>query len=156
MRAAESAEKKKKKRLVVAAPQAEDEEEPQAEEKEEPAAQEEEPQPEDAAPPQASRGAPRRERTKSVNTVAARMKQVVDRMIASQRGGELRPHTTVFLYKSLQSEIVNAFFIELQKENTALFHDRKAFLRLIAARYDEFAGLSRGSATPAAAAEPPA
>ena len=153
MRAAESAEKKK--RLVAAAQQAEDEEEPQAEE-EEPAAQEEEPQPEDAAPPKASRGAPRRERTKSVNTVAARMKQVVDRMIASQRGGELRPHTTVFLYKSLQSEIVNAFFIELQKENTALFHDRKAFLRLIAARYDEFAGLSRGSATPAAAAEPPA
>ena len=80
----------------------------------------------------------RRERAKSVNTVAARMKQVVERMIAAQKHGEVRAQLTIFLYKSQQSEITNAFFLELQKENPALFHQRDAFLALIAARYDEF------------------
>jgi hypothetical protein len=83
-------------------------------------------------------GAERRERAKSVNTVAARMKQVVEKMIQAQRSEEPRPQATVFLYKSQQSEITNAFFQELQKENPVLFRHRDDFLSLIAARYDEF------------------
>jgi hypothetical protein len=86
----------------------------------------------------ADAGAARRERSKSVNTVAARMKQVVDHMIATQREPEVHTQLTVFLYKSPQSEIINAFFSELQKENATLFNSRAEFLALIATRYDEF------------------
>ena len=80
----------------------------------------------------------KRERSKSLNTVASRMKQVVDHMVASQKAGELHPTLTVFLYKSPQSEIMNAFFGEMQRENHALFHAREDLLALIATRYDEF------------------
>ena len=80
----------------------------------------------------------KRERSKSVNTVAARMKQVVDHMISSHKAGELHPNLTVFLYKSPQSEIVNAFFNEMQRENAALFHKRAELMELLATRYDEF------------------
>ncbi len=83
-------------------------------------------------------GSERRERAKSVNTVAARMKQVVDKMIQAQRSDEPRPQITVFLYKSPHSEITNAFFQELQKENPTLFRHREDFLSLISNRYDEF------------------
>ena len=82
--------------------------------------------------------AERRERSKSVNTVAAKMKQVVEKMIQAQKEGEAHPQLTVFLYKSQQSEITNAFLIELQKENAALFSDRASFVRLLVAHYDEF------------------
>ena len=37
----------------------------------------------------------KRERTKSINTVAARMKQVVEKMIAGQRGGETKSQITI-------------------------------------------------------------
>ena len=82
----------------------------------------------------------KRERTKSINTVAAKMKQVIDKMIQKQRDGEVHQHITTFLYKSQQSEITNAFFVELQKENPALFFNRTAFLSLVMERYDEFVG----------------
>jgi hypothetical protein len=48
------------------------------------------------------------------------------------------PCTTVFVYKSQQSEITYAFFQELQKENATLFRNREEFLALITERYDEF------------------
>ena len=80
----------------------------------------------------------KRERSKSVNTVAARMKQVVERMIQAQRAGEPHAQLTVFVYKSPQSEIINAFFSELQRENPTLFRRRDDVLALIAERYDEF------------------
>lgn len=80
----------------------------------------------------------KRERSKSVNTVAARMKQVVEHMIQSQKKGEIHPQLTVFLYKSPQSEIINAFFSELQRENPSLFHSRAELITLISQRYDEF------------------
>ena len=80
----------------------------------------------------------RRERSKSVNTVAAKMKQVVEKMVQAQKDGDAHPQLTVFLYKSQQSEITNAFLVELQKENAALFQDRDAFAALIMAHYDDF------------------
>jgi hypothetical protein len=80
----------------------------------------------------------KRERIKSINTVAAKMKQVIDKMIQRQRDKEVHQHMTVFLYKSQQSEIINAFFLELQKENPTLFENKSSFLALITERYDEF------------------
>lgn len=87
---------------------------------------------------QLQQGSERRERAKSVNTVAARMKQVVEKLIQAQQAGDTRQQITVFLYKNQQSEITNAFFQEFQKENDGVFQDRSAFLGLLAGRYDEF------------------
>ena len=84
------------------------------------------------------RSEPKRERAKSVNTVASKMKQVVEKMIQTQKDGEAHAQLTVFLYKSQQSEITNAFLVELQKENPALFQDREGFIRLLLSHYDEF------------------
>jgi hypothetical protein len=81
----------------------------------------------------------KRERTKSINTVAARMKQVVEKMIASQKDGESRPQITTFLYKSQQSEIIASFLNEMRKENINLFNNRSELKALIMARYDELA-----------------
>ena len=100
--------------------------------------EEEEPPQRPAKRARESASGSKRERSKSVNTVAARMKQVVERMIAAQRNAEPHAQLTVFVYKSPQSEIINAFFSELQQENPALFRTRDALLALIAARYDEF------------------
>ena len=83
-------------------------------------------------------GGDRRERVKSVNTVAARMKQVVEKLIDIQRQHESHPQITIFFYKSQQSEITNAFFVELQKENPSLFHDKHNFFALLLEKYDEF------------------
>ena len=66
------------------------------------------------------------------------MKQVVERMIATRRAGEPHAQLTIFVYKSPQSEIINAFFSELQKENATLFRSRDDLIHLIATRYDEF------------------
>ena len=82
--------------------------------------------------------AARRERTKSANTVAARMKGVVEKMIQERRARDPHPHLTVFVYRNQQSEITNAFLQELQKENPGLFRSRDAFLALLMERYDEF------------------
>jgi len=79
----------------------------------------------------------KRERVKSGNTVAARMKQVVEKMIASQKDGVPHPQITVFLYKSEQSEIIASFLQEMRRENVTLFNDREMFLDLIAARYND-------------------
>ncbi len=70
-------------------------------------------------------------------------------MIQAQKEGEAHPHLTVFLYKSQQSEITNAFLIELQKENAGLFHDRDGFIGLIATHFDEFTAAGNGAAAAA-------
>ena len=82
----------------------------------------------------------KRERVKSGNTVASRMKQVVEKMIASQKEGVPHPQITVFLYKSEQSEIIASFLQEMRRENVTLFNDRRLFLDLIASRYDDIRG----------------
>jgi hypothetical protein len=82
-------------------------------------------------------GKEKRERVKSSNTVAARMKQVVDKMILSQKEKMAHPQITIFLYKSEQSEIIASFFQEMRRENTSLFEDKNIFMNLIASRYDE-------------------
>ena len=91
----------------------------------------------------------KRERVKSSNTVAARMKQVVEKMIMSQKEGIPHPQITVFLYKSEQSEIIASFLQEMRRENVNLFNNRAMFMDLVAARYDD---IQKGDNTTAAAA----
>ena len=79
----------------------------------------------------------KRERTKSVNTVASRMKQVVDKMILSQKEGESKQQVTIFLYKSQQSEIIASFLNEMRKENLSLFNSKRDLIDLITSRYEE-------------------
>ena len=79
----------------------------------------------------------KRERIKSVNTVAARMKQVVEKMIAGQRDSDSQQQVTIFLYKSQQSEIIGSFLHEMRKENNVLFKNKKDLMELITIRYDE-------------------
>ena len=90
------------------------------------------------ATPASAASSSRRERSKSGNTVAARMKQVVDKLIQAERAGEAHTELTLFLYRNPQSEITNAFFQEFQRENGAVFRDRDQFLALLGGRYDAF------------------
>lgn len=89
-----------------------------------------------------------RERTKSVNTVASKMKQVVEKMIQVQREGDVHPRLTVFVYKSQQTELTNAFLGEMQKENATLFGDRASFSALIMSHYDDFTARKSSYTTP--------
>ena len=59
----------------------------------------------------AHRGEARRERIKTANTVAARMKHVVEKLIAEQQTAfvEQQPKLTVFMYKNQQLEVFCAF-----------------------------------------------
>jgi hypothetical protein len=59
-------------------------------------------------------------------------------MIQSQRDGEASQRLTVFVYKSQQTEITNAFLCEMQKENATLFNDQESFMDLIKTHYEEF------------------
>jgi lauroyl/myristoyl acyltransferase len=87
----------------------------------------------------------KRERTKSINTVAARMKHVVEKMISSQKDGESRPQVTIFLYKSQQSEIIASFLNEMRKENVNLFNNKTDLMHLIVSRYEELIASLRPS-----------
>jgi lauroyl/myristoyl acyltransferase len=92
----------------------------------------------------------KRERTKSINTVAARMKQVVEKMIANQKDGESKSQVTIFLYKSQQSEIIASFLNEMRKENVNLFNNRNKLLQLIMARYDNLIATLNATSQPLA------
>jgi ribosomal protein L17 len=89
-----------------------------------------------------------RERSKTVNTVASKMKQVVDKLIQLQKAGEVHPRMTVFVYKSQQTEITNAFLGEVQKENATLFNDRTSFFNLVMTHYDDFTARKSSYTTP--------
>jgi hypothetical protein len=66
-----------------------------------------------------------------------RMKQVVEKMIASKKEGIPHPQITIFLYKSEQSEIIASFLQEMRRENSNLFNNRELFLELIMTRYND-------------------
>jgi len=80
----------------------------------------------------------KKERIKNTNTIASKMKQVVDKLIQEQRMQEFKPLLTVFLYKSQQSEIISLFLHEIRKENINLFHDKERLFSLIMSKYDDF------------------
>jgi hypothetical protein len=77
-----------------------------------------------------------REKVKNSNTIASRMKQVVDNLILNQKTQENNPLLTIFIYKSQQNEIISSFMHEIRKENPILFDDREKFLDLLGQKYD--------------------
>jgi len=78
----------------------------------------------------------KKERMKNSNTIASRMKQVVERLMQGQKNKENGPVLTVFVYKSQQNEIISSFLHEMRKENPNLFEDRTQFLELLTSKYD--------------------
>jgi hypothetical protein len=83
-------------------------------------------------------GHAKRDRVKTTCTVSARMKQVVDQMISCSQDqyNVAIQQTTVFAFKSQQSEIITCFLEEMRRENGPLFQNKEAFLEFIANIYD--------------------
>jgi len=79
----------------------------------------------------------KRERNKTMNTIAAKMKSVVEKMIENGRNGNCNRQVTIFVYKSQQSEIIYSFFQELRKENPRLFENKESLLSALSEKYDE-------------------
>jgi len=79
----------------------------------------------------------KRERNKTMNTIAAKMKSVVEKMIENGRNGNCNHQVTIFVYKSQQSEIIYSFFQELRKENPRLFENKESLLSALSEKYDE-------------------
>jgi hypothetical protein len=80
----------------------------------------------------------KRERVKSTCTVSARMRQVVDNMVLcseEQYNADIQ-QTTIFAFKSLQSEIVSCFLEELRRENAPLMQNKVALMQLIDEAYE--------------------
>lgn len=80
----------------------------------------------------------RRERVKTTCTVSARMKQVVAQMISCTLDEYTiaLQQTTVFAFKSQQSEIITCFLEEMRRENGALFQNKEALMEYISNVYD--------------------
>jgi hypothetical protein len=76
-------------------------------------------------------------RLKTTNTIASKMKFVVDKLISDHKKKELKSTITTFLYKSQQSEIISNFLVEMRKENLKLFNKREKILALISDKYDD-------------------
>ena len=80
----------------------------------------------------------KKERMKNTCTVSARMRQVVDQMILfdhEQHQGALQ-QTTIFAFKSHQSEIISCFLQEMRRENLSLYQNKQALLQLISDAHD--------------------
>lgn len=80
----------------------------------------------------------KRERIKTTCTVSARMKQVVEQMIScsEEQYNAAVQQTTVFAFKSQQSEIITCFLEEMRRENGVLFQNKEAFMDFISDVYD--------------------
>ena len=84
-----------------------------------------------------------RDRGKTSCTVSARMRQVVEQLLMcdhDQYAAALQ-QTTVFVFKSQQSELIACFLDEMRRENTALYQDREGLMRVIADAYDAMSRL---------------
>jgi hypothetical protein len=80
----------------------------------------------------------KRERVKATCTVSARMRQVVDQMVSCtpEQYSTAIQLTTVFAFKSQQSEIVSCFLEEMRRENGALMNNKQALLQLVDEAYE--------------------
>jgi len=89
----------------------------------------------------------RRERNKPSCTVSARMRQVVDQMKAcdQEQYESALQQTTIFTFKSHQSEIILCFLQEMRSENRALFQNKDALLQAISDAYDQTQSLYYGA-----------
>lgn len=92
-------------------------------------------------PPAADDGtsAAKRDRLKNTCTVSARMRQVVEQMLTCdlEQYALAMQQTTIFAFKSQQSELVLSFLQEMRQENSALYQNKEAFLQLISDAYDK-------------------
>jgi hypothetical protein len=79
----------------------------------------------------------KKERIKATNTIASKMKFVVEKLIQDHKNRELKSSITTFLYKSQQSEIISNFLGEMRRENPKLFNKREKILSLISDKYDD-------------------
>jgi hypothetical protein len=102
-----------------------------------------EPRPEQAS----KKGQPeRKDRVKNTCTVSARMRQVVDQMLACDEEAYTAAlhQTTVFAFRSQQSEIISSFLQDMSRENCALYQNKELLLRTVGEAYDEAAALVHG------------
>ncbi len=80
----------------------------------------------------------KRERVKSTCTVSARMKQVVGQMVlcSQEEYNIAMQQTTIFAFKSIQSEIVSCFLEEMRRENAPLMQNKTGLLQLVDDAYE--------------------
>lgn len=85
----------------------------------------------------------RRDRGKTSCTVSARMRQVVDQMMScdEEQYKNALQQTTVFVFKSQQSELITCFLEEMRRENGALFRDKDALLQVLEDSYDAISSM---------------
>ena len=87
----------------------------------------------------------RRERVKTTCTVSSRMKHVVEQMITCSAEEYMTTiqQTTIFAFKSHQSEIVSCFLEDMRRENSALMNNKQALLQLLDEAYEQSQSLIR-------------
>lgn len=80
-----------------------------------------------------------RDRLKTTCTVSARMRQVVDQMLTcdAEQYAMAMQQTTIFAFKSQQSELVLSFLQEMRRENCTLYQNKEALLQLVSEAYDK-------------------
>lgn len=74
---------------------------------------------------------------KTNNTIACKMKQVVEKLIQRHKKNECLNNITIFIYKSQQSEIITSFLQEIKQENKSLFENKQHLLKAIEKKYNE-------------------
>jgi len=74
---------------------------------------------------------------KTNNTIACKMKQVVDKLIQRHKRNECWNNITIFIYKSQQSEIITSFLQEIKQENKILFENKHQLMKAIEQKYQE-------------------
>lgn len=75
-------------------------------------------------------------KNKSCNTIASKMKQVVDKLIENQKNQIMTNNFTVFIYKSQQSELISSFLQEIRKENVGLYENKEQLFHAISEKYE--------------------
>ena len=92
----------------------------------------------------------RRERGKTSCTVSARMRQVVEQMMScdEEQYQNALQQTTVFVFKSQQSELITCFLEEMRMENGALFRDKESLMRVLENSYDTINAMPSSSHDP--------
>lgn len=79
----------------------------------------------------------KKERNKAMNTIASKMKCVVEKMIENGKSNNIHQEITIFIFKSNQNEIIYSFLQEIRKENSELFQCKEKFFQVISEKYNE-------------------
>lgn len=81
----------------------------------------------------------KRERQKNTCTVSSRLRHVVEQMLTCdpEQYALAMQETTIFAFKTQQSELVLSFLQEMRRENGTLYQNKEALLQLISEAYDK-------------------